>query len=103
DGLGIFRESIAGLQFFVDARLPSVHQSLLAGGAHGLRSEIRTLRTDLSAEQGRLREQAALDEIDASAEHTSRFFRAFDDVDADAADLQQAFENWACTVLKLER
>jgi ATP-dependent helicase HepA len=103
DGLGIFRESIAGLQFFVDARLPSVHSSLLAAGVHGLRRETLSLRTDLAVEQGRLREQAALDEIDASAEHTSRFFRAFDDVDAEAGELQQAFENWACTVLKLGR
>jgi ATP-dependent helicase HepA len=103
DAIGIFKESAASLQFFIENKLPVLHHSMLAEGANGLRGEIPMLRDAITAEQARLREQAALDEIDANGEHTSRFFSTFDDLDADADQLQEAFEGWACSVLKLER
>jgi ATP-dependent helicase HepA len=103
DGLGVFNESIAGLQFFVEEKVPALNNALLSEGAHGLRRQIKTLQEAMVTERVRLREQAALDEIDAQAEHASRFFQVLDDIDTEANLMQEAFEGWACTVLRLER
>lgn len=103
DGLGIFDASVAGLQFFLESRMPSVSKALMAEGAYGLRGEIPAFRDDIAVEQRRMLEQAALDEIDASDEHTSRFFTALDDLDADADAMQEAFDAWACKVLHLDK
>jgi ATP-dependent helicase HepA len=103
DGLGIFSESVASLQFFLDARLPLIERAMLYDGATGLQDLVDGVKTDALEEKRRLREQSALDEIDASTEHATRFFAEMDNLDAEGAAIRTAFEGWACGVLDLQR
>jgi ATP-dependent helicase HepA len=98
-GIGVFRESIASLQFFLDAKLPELADALFRNGAQGLGYLLEPIREEIQQEQIRLSEQYALDEIDALESDAQSFFRDLDDFDADHARLQTATELWICDTL----
>jgi ATP-dependent helicase HepA len=103
DQLRVFHESVAGLQFFLQQQAEDLDRRMLAHGAEGVRAVAVDFATRIAAERNRLREQSALDEIDAATEHVSRFYKKMDDVDADKDEMREAFEGWACQTLKVVR
>lgn len=103
DGFGVFRESIASLQFFIDAKLPQLAEGIFRNGAQGLRELLEPMREEIEQEQLRLNEQYALDEIDALESDAQAFFRELDDFDAEHDRLQKDTEIWICDALHFEK
>jgi ATP-dependent helicase HepA len=103
DGIGVFRDSIASLQFFVDAKLPELTDALFRNGAQGLRELLEPIRQEIEQEQIRLSEQYALDEIDALESDAQTFFRELDDFDAEHDRLQRDTERWICDTLHFDK
>jgi ATP-dependent helicase HepA len=102
-GLGIFGNSIASLQFYVDAKMPMLCLTAFRGGAHSLREAASTMNADIVEERLRLDEQAAIDEIDAHDTNARTFFEALDRADSREEELKKAVESWLIDVLRFER
>lgn len=102
-GFGLFSSSIASLQFYVDAHLRGVLRRAFEEGAAGLAALATETRIEINAEQVKIEEQAAIDEIDAREEGAEEFFKALDDSDADFAKFEAAVEGWTCNVLGFAR
>jgi ATP-dependent helicase HepA len=103
DGFGVFGESIASLQFFVEAKLPDLAGALFRNGAQGLGDLLEPMRREIQLEQMNLSEQYALDEIDALESEAQTFFRELDNFDAQHDSLQKATEVWICDTLHFEK
>ncbi|MDQ0679673.1 ATP-dependent helicase HepA [Arthrobacter pascens] len=71
DGFGVFDSSIASLQFAVEAATESAWQQLFAEGIKATELIIKSVRSSLEEEIGRIREQDALDSIESSSERGS--------------------------------
>ena len=99
DGFGIFQQSIASLQFYVDEKLPQLELTLFQSGAAGLLEAIESIQQEITAEQLEISEQNALDEIDALDETATQYFRSLDDYDGHHQELQRATEGWVCQAL----
>lgn len=103
DGFGIFQQSIASLQFYVDEKLPELEAVLFQSGAAGLSEMIEPIQQEIAAEQVKISEQNALDEIDALDQSATQYFQNLDDYDARHQELQWATEGWVCHALKFLR
>lgn len=103
DGFGIFRQSIASLQFYVDEKLPELEATLFRSGASGLLEMIEPIQQEIAAEQVRISEQNALDEIDALEQSATQYFQALDDYDARHQEIKRATEGWICQALQFKR
>jgi ATP-dependent helicase HepA len=103
EGFGVFRSSIAGLQFFIDAHLSGLVHALFRGGAQGLAEAITGVREGIAAERERLAEQYALDEIDVLERGAGEYFRDLASHDADSDRFRAAFEGWVSQGLRIER
>jgi ATP-dependent helicase HepA len=103
EGFGVFRSSIAGLQFFIDAGLPGLVHTLFRGGAQGLLQAIPEVREGIAAERARLAEQYALDEIDVLDRGEPEYFSDLSAHDAESERFRGAFEGWVCDALHLQR
>ncbi|MHC5732399.1 MAG: hypothetical protein ACYTXY_51750, partial [Nostoc sp.] len=66
DGFGIFQQSIASLQFYVDEKLAELETVLFQSGAAGLLEMVLPIQEQIEAEIAKISEQNALDEIDAN-------------------------------------
>lgn len=99
DGFGIFNQSIASLQFYVDEKLPELETVLFQSGASGLLEKIESIREGIAGEQVKISEQNALDEIDARDETATEYFKALDDCDARHQEIKRATEDWICQAL----
>lgn len=99
NGFGIFEQSIASLQFYVDEKLAELETTLFQGGAAGLLSMISPIQEQITAETLKISEQTALDEIDILDENTNQYFQALDDYDANHVQIKQAIEGWMCDAL----
>ncbi len=102
DGFGIFRQSIASLQFYVDKKLPELEAALFQLGAIGLLEMIPAIQQEIAEEQVKISEQNALDEIDAQNEIATQYFEALDEYDAQHQEIKRATENWICQTLKFK-
>ncbi|MET3142803.1 UNVERIFIED_ORG: ATP-dependent helicase HepA [Arthrobacter sp. UYEF2] len=67
DGFGVFDSSIASLQFAVEAATEGAWQQLFAEGIEATERIIKSVRSSLEEEIGRIREQDALDSIESSS------------------------------------
>ncbi|MEG4802116.1 protein DpdE [Microcoleus sp. ARI1-B5] len=102
DGFGIFHQSIASLQFYVDEKLPELESALFQSGASGLLEKIESLREGIAGEQVKISEQNALDEIDARDENATEYFQALDDCDARHQEIKRVTEDWICQALQFK-
>ncbi len=102
DGFGIFHQSIASLQFYVDEKLPELETGLFQSGASGLLEKLDSIREGIAEEQVKISEQNALDEIDAQDENATEYFQALDDCDARHQEIQRATEDWICQALQFK-
>ena len=57
DGFGIFHQSIASLQFYVDEKLPELETVLFQSGASGLLEKLDSIREGIAGEQVKISEQ----------------------------------------------
>jgi ATP-dependent helicase HepA len=103
DGLGVFRESIAGLQFYVERRAAELIEALFRNGAAGLRGEIEAVQIEIEDEQQRVNEQYALDEIDARNDEAQEFIGSLLRFDEDHAGIQKDMERWVVDALKMDK
>ncbi len=71
EGFGVFTESIASLQFAVDAATDFAWEHLLRNGIQGRESVVEHVRATLEAEIERIREQDALDSLETGMERSS--------------------------------
>ena len=103
DGFGIFHQSIASLQFYVDEKLAELEATLFQSGASGLLETIAAIQQEIDREQVKISEQNALDEIDAQDENATQYFQTLDDYDARHQEIQRATEDWICQALQFNR
>ena len=103
DGFGIFHQSIATLQFYVDKKLPGLLTTLFQTGASGLLEMIGTIQQEIAEEQVKISEQNALDEIDAQDENATQYFQTLDDYDARHQEIKRATEDWICQALQFKQ
>lgn len=101
-GFGIFYQSIASLQFYVDEKLPELEAALFHSGAIGLLEQIESIRQGIAEEQVKISEQNALDEIDAQDENATEYFQTLDNYDAGHQEIKRATEDWICQALQFK-
>ncbi|MDF5713582.1 MAG: protein DpdE [Rhizonema sp. NSF051] len=99
DGFGIFQQSIASLQFYVDEKLAELATALFQSSAAGLLEMIEPIQSQIKAEIVKISEQNALDEIDASDEVATQYFQELDNYDARHLEIKQAIEGWVADAL----
>ncbi len=99
DGFGIFQQSIASLQFYVDEKLSELETVLFQSGAAGLLEMIEPIKEQVKAETVKISEQNALDEIDALDDSATEYFQELDNYDACHQEMQSATEGWICQAL----
>ncbi len=99
NGFGVFGQSIASLQFYVDEKLPELETALFKSSAAGLLAMIDPIQRQITAETLKISEQTALDEIDILDENTCKYFQDLDDYDANHLGIKQAIEGWMCDAL----
>lgn len=100
DGFGIFKESIASLQFYVDEKIPILETRLAQSGAEGILEAIAPIKQEIEAEKVKISEQNALDEIDALDEGATQYFQILDKLDACHQKNQRATEGWISHALQ---
>ncbi len=98
-GLGIFTQSIASLQFYVDEKLPKLENIIFNSGATGLIEAIAQIQTEIETEQVKISEQNVLDDIDAADENALNYFQELETYDDRHQELQKATESWLCSAL----
>ncbi|MBC1240305.1 protein DpdE [Nostoc sp. 2RC] len=99
DGFGIFQQSIASFQFYVDEKLPELEATLFQSGAAGLVEMIEPIKAQIQAEIIKISELNALDEIDATDEMATEYFQDLDNYDARHLEMKRAIEGWICDAL----
>ncbi|MFN6516291.1 MAG: protein DpdE [Nostoc sp. CreGUA01] len=99
EGFGIFQQSIASFQFYVDEKLPELEAALFESGATGLLQMIEPIKAQIQAEILKISELNALDEIDASDEIATEYFQDLDNYDARHLEMKRAIEGWICDAL----
>ena len=95
EGFRVFDNSIASLQFAVDALLPEIFDALLDDGAIGLERVAEHLPDRLASERVAIAEQDALDAIEV-ADQMGSVVTAVNDVEDLWFQIQQATEGLLC-------
>lgn len=103
DGFGIFNQSIASLQFYVEEKLPQLEATLFKSGAAGLLEMIEPIQTEIAAENVKISEQNTLDEIDALDQGATSYFQTLDNYDARHPEIQKAIEGWIRNALQFNQ
>jgi len=103
EGFGIFEQSIASLQFYVDEKLPELEAILFQSGAARLIEMIKPLQKGIQAEQVKISEQNVLDGIEASDENAVQYFQALEQFDDHHQKSEKATEGWICSALDFQR
>lgn len=94
EGLGIFSQSIASLQFFVETLMPQIETALFEKGPAGL-LELRTKMPDaLAAERVRIGEQEVLDTIDVQDRDARDFHKHLEEEDQRHEAFRRAVHGW---------
>ena len=102
-GFGIFTQSVASLQFYIDEKLPELENILFNSGATGLIDAIAQIQTEIETEQVKISEQNVLDDIDANDENALSYFQELETYDDRHQELQKATESWLCSALQFLR
>lgn len=103
DGFGMFKESIASLQFYVEEKMTSLAYLFFKEGSAGLVGVIPSITKEIQAELVKINEQNALDEIDALDKSATAYFYPLVDYEDHYADIEKNMEPWICEALNLEK
>jgi ATP-dependent helicase HepA len=103
DGFGVFSESIAGIQIYVDRKLPELERILFQLGAIGLAEEVDKVRAEIAEEKVRISEQNTLDEIDALEKKAADSFQELREYETQGTLMERVVEGWAVEALKFGR
>jgi ATP-dependent helicase HepA len=103
EGLGVFENSIASLQFYIEEKLPMLERAIFRSGSQGLLEMIEATGEEIKVEQLKIREQNALDEIDALEKNAAQYFDLLVDYDAQHERIRKSTEDWICEVLHFNR
>lgn len=103
DGFGVFSESIAGIQIYVDRKLPELERVLFKLGAIGIAEEVDNVRAEIAEERVRINEQNTLDEIDALEKRAAHSFQDLCEYDSQGTIMERVVEGWAVEALKFGR
>lgn len=102
DGFRIFSESTADLQFYIEQAVPSLWRQTLVDGVGALLAAVERVREEVGEERQTLREQTALDEIQAFEDDEVETFDQLAEFDAGWPHIQEEFEAWAIDVIRLQ-
>ena len=102
-GFRIFSESVADLQFYIDRIMPDLKKAAFSKGVDGILEKLQTISEDIQRERRVLREQSALDEIEAFDRDYVDFRTNLDQYDARWHEIQDAFDGWAVDALRMKR
>ncbi len=102
DGFGIFQQSIANLQFYIEQTLPKLEATLFQTGAIGLSESTAQIQQEITAQQRQLDAQNILDEIDLQTEQATQYFAALDTYDAQHQDIKRDTEDWVYQTLQFK-
>lgn len=102
DGFGVFRQSIASLQYMVSEQMQRLFARLFEEGLDALQELHRQLVEghEIDKELERLRAQDLLDSIEAIDESA---FEVLEDEDCDYEGIKADVEGWACDTLLFRR
>ncbi len=103
DGFGVFGESIASLQLFVDAVMPRVREASWMYGSTGLETLLPSLREEREIERVRIAEQDALDLIESTTGDDRDVFQRLDELDGEHLRLQSQMESWVVNALNFNK
>jgi ATP-dependent helicase HepA len=99
DGVGIFSESSADLQFFLEREADAWTRAAFWEGVEGLERQEARVREEREGERRLLRQQAALDELQAYELDDVAFAGAVRAEDEECKPLQDALKRWMCNAL----
>ena len=102
-GFGVFSESIASLQMFVDQMMPRLVDSLWEGGPLALKAMLPELQAELAQERVRIAEQDALDLIESNANENVELFNRLQEVDRGSSRLEKQFDAWVVEALNFRK
>lgn len=97
EGFGVFDQSIADLQFFVQQIMEEVTGDLLRAGGTGLIERVASLREKAEAERVGLAAQDALDAVDTAGGLQAS------DLTEDALTFQKTIVPWVCDALQFQQ
>jgi ATP-dependent helicase HepA len=107
-GFNIFNESIAGLQFYVDAKLPELHtlifeHGLFASSPEDLDQIIQSIQEEIEQEKIKISEQTALDEIDYLDETSVEYFDRLIKYDSSHKNIGNSVETLLCNAFHISK
>ncbi|MBK6781944.1 MAG: hypothetical protein IPG75_20785 [Gemmatimonadetes bacterium] len=102
DGFQIFRESIAGLQFYCESKTKELQQVAFDEGDNGLTRLVAGMQEEIAQEKLRIEEQSMLDDVDARDEDSRALSRSMDRIDISEDDLESDCHEWLSQVLQLQ-
>lgn len=103
EGFGLFSNSIASLQMFVETIMPEIRQIIWSRGAPGLVEFIPQLNERMETERKEVAEQDVLDEIEMLEEDANPWIQELLEFDAKDSEIQRAADAWIVGALHFER
>lgn len=102
NGLHIFNGPISDMQFVLGELTDELAETLLEGGASGLRQRIDAVRRRFSQEREHLDNQYALDRVLQDEDEATAFCRNLEDCEADEPELGNDAKRWMDECLKFQ-
>ncbi|NEO27918.1 MAG: helicase, partial [Kamptonema sp. SIO4C4] len=99
---GIFNQSLAPYQSYLNQKQQDLKQLLFTAGAKGWLDNQKQLSEEFQQEQQKLQVYDALDTLDLDAETAQQYFQTLDDFDADHKAIRKATEGWLCGALQFQ-
>ena len=103
DGFGVFRESIASLQMFVDQARPELLDILWSQGGGGLAAHMPQLKSQIAEERERVAEQDILDEVESLEHEVTPWFKELQEFDRQGELIQKDTESWTVGTLHFKK
>jgi len=102
-GIEVFTKSVASLQFYIDRKTQELTFEFFANGAGGLIEAIEDIKHEVEQEKVKIKEQQALDEIDALTKNAQQYYLPLMKYEEDPETIRGAMEPWICDALQFRR
>lgn len=102
EGLGLFSDSIASLQFLVDRQVPEMMHILFEGGASALQAQLENVQKAVSEERRRNASQDLLDSFDAQSEEADALYANLQKDEAVSEAFGERLDLWLRDALHFE-
>ena len=94
DGLGVFTNSIASLQFYVDKKMYPLLKTAFYQGDQGLKEIIPSVQEEIETEQIMISEQQVLDEIDVLNTRSTLYYETLMGVENEWKTIDRHCDEW---------